>query len=90
MDRSTLLDQVGSLTQSGRWEAALPLLLREIEEDPSDWNLEYLAGQCCRFLEDFDGAVEHLSRASRLAPGVRRCSLHSGSRISSAAIGTTQ
>ena len=70
MDRSTLLDQVGSLMQSGRWEAALPLLLRKIEDDPSDWNLEYLAGQCCRFLEDFDGAVEHLSRASKLAPVV--------------------
>jgi tetratricopeptide (TPR) repeat protein len=70
MDRSSLLDQIGSLTQSGRWEAALPLLQRGIAEDPSDWNLEYLAGQCCRFVGDFDGAVEHLGRASMLAPGV--------------------
>lgn len=70
MNRSSLRDQVNSLMKGGHWEAALPLLLREIEGDPPDWNLEHLAGQCCRFLGDLDGAVEHHSRASRLAPEI--------------------
>src|SRR5437667_11548301 len=33
---------------------------------PSQWNAWYMAGQCCRFLNNIDGAIEHLSRAAEL------------------------
>src|SRR5437899_9773432 len=33
---------------------------------PSQWNAWYMAGQCCRFLNNIDGAIQHLSRAAEL------------------------
>lgn len=67
-DRSSSIEEVSRLMQAGRFAAALPLLLHAIEQDSSEWNAEYLAGQCCRFLNDPDGAVDHLSRAAALQP----------------------
>lgn len=67
-DVAGLMHEAGALMQSGRFNDALPLLGEASKRDPSDWNAEYLAGQCCRFMGDLDGAVEHLTRAARLAP----------------------
>jgi tetratricopeptide (TPR) repeat protein len=36
-------------------------------QQPGYWGGWYLAGQCCRFLGDIDGAVKYLSRAAALA-----------------------
>jgi tetratricopeptide (TPR) repeat protein len=44
------------LVNRRRYQDALPILRQVLERNPDDWNCWYLAGQCCRFLEDFDGA----------------------------------
>src|SRR5438552_17929522 len=36
---------------------------------PSQWNAWYMAGQCCRLLNNIDGAIQHLSRAAELKRG---------------------
>ncbi|MBM3978214.1 MAG: tetratricopeptide repeat protein [Planctomycetes bacterium] len=61
-----LIDQAIEYMKRQRFGEALPLLRRAIDQDPSLWNAWYMAGQCCRFLEDLDGAIEHLSRAAEL------------------------
>jgi Flp pilus assembly protein TadD len=62
------MDQAFALMQDQRFAEAMPLLLVTVGEDPTNWNAWYLAGQCYRFLEDFDGAVENHTRAVELAP----------------------
>jgi len=49
-----------------RFGEALSLLHRVIEKAPDQWNAWYMAGQCCRFLNDIDGAIAHLARAAEL------------------------
>ncbi len=49
-----------------RFGEALPLLRRAINEDPLRSNAWYMAGQCCRFLNDIDAAIAYLSRATEL------------------------
>src|SRR5450759_3233688 len=61
-----LIDPAIALMKGQRFGEALSLLRRAIDQDPSQWNAWYMAGQCCRFLDDFDGAIEHLSRAADL------------------------
>lgn len=51
-----LVDRAIELMGEQRFGDALPLLRRSIEQDPSKWNTWYVAGQCCRFLRDIDGA----------------------------------
>ena len=63
-----LIDLAIERMQGQRFGDALPLLRRAIEEDPSQWNAWYMAGQCCRFLYDIDGAIAHLARAAGLKP----------------------
>ena len=41
----------------------MPLFRRVIESDPTESGVWYMAGQCCRFLNDIDGAIMHLARA---------------------------
>ena len=45
---------------------ALSILLPVIEGDPHDWEAFYLAGQCCRFMQDFPSAVQFLAKANTL------------------------
>lgn len=45
---------------------ALTLLERAIDQDPLSWSTWYMAGQCCRFMNDIDGAIERLARAKAL------------------------
>jgi tetratricopeptide (TPR) repeat protein len=61
-----LIDKAIEQMQAQRFGEALPLLRRAIEADPSQWNAWYMAGQCCRFLNDIDGAIAHLGRAAEL------------------------
>jgi len=61
-----VIDQAIERMQQQRFEEALPLLRRALAEDPTQWNVWYMAGQCCRFTNDIDGAVEHLKRAAQL------------------------
>lgn len=63
-----LIDQAIERMRGQRFGEALPLLRRAIEEDPSQWNAWYMAGQCYRFLNDIDGAIAHLARAAELRP----------------------
>jgi tetratricopeptide (TPR) repeat protein len=60
------VDRAIELMKEGRFGEALPLLRGVVGQDPSQWNAWYMAGQCCRFLNDFDGAIEHLTRATEL------------------------
>ena len=62
-----LFGRAQDLVRAGRYEQALPLLRRVIDQDASHGNAWYLAGQCCRFLNDIEGAVEYLTRASELS-----------------------
>lgn len=61
-----LTDQAIDLMKAQRFADALPLLQREIAEYPKNWSTLYMAGQCCRFLNDIDGAIKHLSRAAEI------------------------
>jgi tetratricopeptide (TPR) repeat protein len=61
-------DKAFQLVQEGKYDEALTLLRSVIEGDPSDWNSIYLAGQCCRFLNDLDGAFYYLRKATDINP----------------------
>jgi tetratricopeptide (TPR) repeat protein len=61
-----LIDRAMELMKSQRFGEALPLLCLSIDEDPSQWNVWYLAGQCSRFMNDIDGAIEYLKHATEL------------------------
>jgi len=61
-----LTDPAIEFMKGQRFGEALHLLRRAIDQDPSQWNAWYMAGQCCRFLNDIDGAIKHLSRAAEL------------------------
>jgi len=61
------LEKVSSLMGAKQYGEAIVLLKDIITNDASNWNAWYLIGQCFRFLNDFDEAVECLKRASELA-----------------------
>ena len=61
-------DKAFQLIKEAKYEEALALFRQVIELDPSDWNCIYLAGQCCRFLNDFDGATDYLQKATDINP----------------------
>lgn len=60
------IDEGIALMKRQRFDEALPLFHRALDQDPSQWNVWYMAGQCCRFLNDIEGAIERLSRAVKL------------------------
>lgn len=61
-----LRDQAIDLMTRQRFGEALPLLRQCIQDDPAWGNSWYMAGQCCRFLGDIDGAIPYLERAAEL------------------------
>ena len=63
-----IIDEAIELMRAARYAEALPLFQELIENEPVNWNVWYMAGQCCRFLNDIDGAVSHLSRAAQMGP----------------------
>lgn len=54
--------------KSRRFAAALPLLQKAIDEDPSNWGAWYMAGQCYRFMDELPTAVSYHSKAAALKP----------------------
>ncbi|MEW5983453.1 MAG: tetratricopeptide repeat protein [Acidobacteriota bacterium] len=65
-----ILDEPLRFMQSQRYDEALELLQTPISNASPSWNALYLAGQCHRFLNNFDSAVSLLSRAAAAAPAV--------------------
>jgi tetratricopeptide (TPR) repeat protein len=61
-----LIETAIELMKAQRFGEALPLLRQAIEAAPSQWNAWYMAGQCCRFLNDIDSAIAYLERAAGL------------------------
>jgi tetratricopeptide (TPR) repeat protein len=64
--RQDLVERASELIRRQRFADGLALLRQAIEQDPSQWSAWYMAGQCCRFLGDIDGAIEYLARAAVL------------------------
>jgi len=63
---SDLVSRAIDFIKAQRFGDALPLLKQGIQIDPSNWNNLYMAGQCCRFLNDLPGAVSYLQRAAAI------------------------
>lgn len=61
-------EQVISLMRQQKFEDALFLLKKLLINDTKDAGLLYMAGQCCRFLEDFKGAINYLKNAISINP----------------------
>lgn len=62
------IDRAFALMQGQRYEEAIHLLRLSLAQEPAAWNTWYLAGQCCRFLNDVDGAIACHLRAAELRP----------------------
>ena len=63
-DRDRAIQQM----KAGDYSSALSLFQALVRWNPTDWSLHYMAGQCCRFLNDFDSAIAHLETAAELRP----------------------
>lgn len=61
-----MIVRASKLVQFQHYNEALPLLHKVIDQDPLNWDAWLLAGQCYRFLNDFDKAIQYISRASEL------------------------
>jgi len=61
-----LVNSAFQLMSIRRYSGALHVLRKVIAEDPAQWNAWELAGQCCRFLNDIEGAINYLSHAATL------------------------
>lgn len=59
-------DQAKSFMAQRHFGYALSILLPLTKSDPPDWEAFYLAGQCCRSMQDFPSAVLFLSKANTL------------------------
>ena len=59
-----LFERATDLVRDRRYEEALNLLRQVIAQDPSHWNALYLAGQCYRYLGDYENAIKYLKRAA--------------------------
>jgi tetratricopeptide (TPR) repeat protein len=62
-----LIDKASILMKAQQFDKALLLLHRALDTDPTHWGAWYMAGQCCRFLNDIDGAIEHLLHAAEIS-----------------------
>lgn len=60
------IDVAIAFLRNGQFGHALPVLQREIQKTPANWNLLYMAGQCCRFLDNINQAVLYLTDAAAL------------------------
>jgi len=56
------------LMKQQRFAEALPILVCLTESNPNDWSLYYMAGQCCRFINDIPKALTLLNKAAILNP----------------------
>ena len=65
------MERVAELIQAKQFGQAITILKVTIAEDPTNWNAWYLIGQCFRYLNEFDSAVECLIRAHHFATDQR-------------------
>lgn len=63
-----LVDQAINLMRAQRFSDALHSLRQAMQQDPANWNILYMAGQCCRFLNDLHGATSYLNKAVAVKP----------------------
>ena len=64
----SLRDHAMELMDENRFREALLLFQKMIQTGHSDWGIFYMAGQCCRLINDLDGAISYLSQADKLNP----------------------
>ncbi|MCG2830394.1 MAG: tetratricopeptide repeat protein [Desulfobacteraceae bacterium] len=61
-------EQAIELMDQQKYAEALTLFQDLICHNPGDWALYYMAGQCCRFLNDLTGAIEYLRKSIEINP----------------------
>lgn len=61
-------DDALDLVRENRFPEALFKIKRLLSNNRSDWNLLYLAGQCCRFMNDFSNSISYLKQAASINP----------------------
>ncbi len=59
-------DAAITLMRSGNYQSALESFKTLIADEPRDWTLFYMAGQCARFTNDIQSATAYLLRATEL------------------------
>ena len=64
----SLRDHAMELMDENQFREALLLFQKMIQTGHSDWGVFYMAGQCCRLINDLDGAISYLSQADKLNP----------------------
>ena len=57
-----------SLMEQNLFGDALPIFLNLAKSNPDDWGLFYMAGQCCRFTEQYAEAINLLEKAADMSP----------------------
>lgn len=62
-------DQAIEFMSRQQFDDALRLFRQLIQTSASDWSLFYMAGQCCRFTNDIQGAIAFLRQAAQLHDG---------------------
>jgi tetratricopeptide (TPR) repeat protein len=67
MATQTQTEEAIDLMKDSRFEEALSLFRQDIEKNPKTWSTWYMAGQCSRFLNDIQGAIQYLSGATQLS-----------------------
>ncbi len=60
--------QAIALMDQQRFADALVIFKQLLINATDDWSLLYMAGQCCRFQNDLNGAINYLSRAVKMNP----------------------
>ena len=56
--------KIVELMRAQKFAEALPLLAEQIDAAPTEWSNYYMAGQCARFINEFDAAVSYLEKAA--------------------------
>lgn len=59
--RSIAIDYFGKQ----QFDKALPLFRKLLKDRPEDSTLHYMAGQCCRFMNQIDDTIQYLEQAAK-------------------------
>ena len=60
------IEKAAKLLEMGELNEAFPKLMRAIDANPNDSYALYLAGQCYRYMEDYDSAINMLNRSAEI------------------------
>lgn len=63
-----IVDQLANLISERRYAEAVAIATAALERNPDSWELHYFAGLSLRWLDRYEEAVQHLERATKLAP----------------------